>query len=507
MSSSFSSIKIGAWEKQTGHISPLYGRPDDKYPQYNTDFTIQLLMRQGADPRKIIIGVPFYGQSFTLTEKSARLVGEGIPAHGPGKPGEYTKQPGMLAYYEVCDRIKNRGWRKGREASQKSGPFAMLNDQWVGFEDYDSVANKAKYVLNSGLGGIAAWTVDLDDYSNRCCLEAFPLLSSINRVFHRLSSPKPVNDNCQKPDEPITPVAPITTTVGPDGIPGPSYTGQHTTWPGWNPSVTTSNPSSESTWRPTQSTTSKAPPTTTSTTATTTTTTEAYIEEQYIPAPVNTMPVSGGHCSREGEFKRHPNSCSKFYQCVYGEFKESSCAIGLQWHEREKLCDWPASAKCEERYPMNEEVITKMPITASTFSYDDHTIRRTSRKPTTTFRPMTPKPYDRPSYPDFCENGSYKPNIDDCESYSICVNHKWIRQDCGFGFQFDQTLLQCDYASKVRCLPATRYLEFIGKLSNAKLDDPCEGADYVAYPGSCQDYLLCLHGTMQAGSCASGLHW
>lgn len=25
----------GAWETQTGHISPLYVRPDDKYPQYN----------------------------------------------------------------------------------------------------------------------------------------------------------------------------------------------------------------------------------------------------------------------------------------------------------------------------------------------------------------------------------------------------------------------------------------------------------------------------------------
>lgn len=195
----------GAWEKQTGHVSPLYGKPDDKYPQYNTDYTIQLLIREGADPRKIIVGVPFYGQSFTLAEKSTRLVGEGIAARGPGKPGEYTKQPGMLAYYEICDRVKNRSWRKGRDASQKSGPFAMLDDQWVGFEDVNSVANKAQYVLESGLGGIAAWTVDLDDFSNRCCLEAFPLLSSINRMFNRLNTPKPSKGNCQKPAEPITP--------------------------------------------------------------------------------------------------------------------------------------------------------------------------------------------------------------------------------------------------------------------------------------------------------------
>lgn len=200
----------GAWEKQTGHISPLYGKSDDKYPQYNTDYTIQLLKSHGADPRKIIVGVPFYGQSFTLAAKVTKLVGEGVSARGPGKPGEFTKQPGMLAYYEVCERIKNRGWRKGREASQKSGPFAMFEDQWVGFEDYDSVTNKAKYVLDSGLGGIAAWTVDLDDFTNRCCFEAFPLLSAINRAFNRLSSPKPVGGNCQRPAEPVTPIAPVT---------------------------------------------------------------------------------------------------------------------------------------------------------------------------------------------------------------------------------------------------------------------------------------------------------
>lgn len=200
----------GAWEKQTGHISPLYGKSDDKYPQYNTDYTIQLLKSHGADPRKIIVGVPFYGQSFTLAAKVTKLVGEGVSARGPGKPGEFTKQPGMLAYYEVCERIKNHGWRKGREASQKSGPFAMFEDQWVGFEDYDSVTNKAKYVLDSGLGGIAAWTVDLDDFTNRCCFEAFPLLSAINRAFNRLSSPKPVGGNCQRPAEPVTPIAPVT---------------------------------------------------------------------------------------------------------------------------------------------------------------------------------------------------------------------------------------------------------------------------------------------------------
>lgn len=491
----------GAWEKKTGHVSPLYGKPDDKYPQYNTDFTIKLLKNEGADPKKVIVGVPFYGQSFTLLEKVDRLVGEGTSARGPGKPGEYTKQPGMLAYYEICDRIKNHGWRKGRESSQKSGPFAMTNDQWVGFEDYDSVAAKAKYVIDSGLGGIAAWTVDLDDFSNQCCLEAFPLLKSINRIFNRITSSKPTSGSCQKPAEPITPPAPITTTVGPDGIPGPSQS-EHTTWPSWNPDNTTPKPI----WWSTQPTT-KVPTTTQSTT------TESFNEEgDIIPVPVNTMPVSGGICNSEGKYKRHPISCSKYYQCVYGQYIEYSCAGGLHWHENR--CDWPSSGKCKENVPLNLAIVTKKPSTTSTGEYNIVEDQTTQRIKTTTYSPiqststkMTAKPYNKPTNLGSCENGAYRANIDDCESYFICVNKKWIRQDCGYGLQFDQTALECNIASKVRCIQASRYLKFIGKLSRAQLDDPCEGRDYVPYPGSCQDYLLCLHGTMQAGSCSSGLHW
>lgn len=47
------------------------------------------------------MGVPFYGQTYTLRDERDNTYG--APAEGPGIPGEFTKQPGMLAYYEICD--------------------------------------------------------------------------------------------------------------------------------------------------------------------------------------------------------------------------------------------------------------------------------------------------------------------------------------------------------------------------------------------------------------------
>lgn len=50
------------------------------------------------------MGVPLYGQSFTLDEPKEN--GEGTKVIWPGDAGEYTQQPGMLAYYEICSRSK-----------------------------------------------------------------------------------------------------------------------------------------------------------------------------------------------------------------------------------------------------------------------------------------------------------------------------------------------------------------------------------------------------------------
>ncbi len=34
---------------------------------------------------------------------------------GPGEAGQWTRQPGMLAYYEICKNLAN-GWTKGKYA-------------------------------------------------------------------------------------------------------------------------------------------------------------------------------------------------------------------------------------------------------------------------------------------------------------------------------------------------------------------------------------------------------
>lgn len=45
-----------------------------------------------------------------------------------------------MAYYEVCARMKNKSWSKHRELS--GSPYMVYGDQWVGFEDVQSIRMK-----------------------------------------------------------------------------------------------------------------------------------------------------------------------------------------------------------------------------------------------------------------------------------------------------------------------------------------------------------------------------
>lgn len=54
-----------------------------------------------------------------------------VSMHSPGEAGQYTKEGGSLAYYEICNKAKNDGWNVVRDLQNKIGPYAYKNNQWV----------------------------------------------------------------------------------------------------------------------------------------------------------------------------------------------------------------------------------------------------------------------------------------------------------------------------------------------------------------------------------------
>lgn len=62
----------------TRHHSPLYA-----FDNLNVDFTVKYWIQKGAHPRKLIMGIPSYGQSMTLTDSTNH--GLNVSTSGPGQ--------------------------------------------------------------------------------------------------------------------------------------------------------------------------------------------------------------------------------------------------------------------------------------------------------------------------------------------------------------------------------------------------------------------------------------
>ncbi|XP_006888039.1 PREDICTED: chitinase-3-like protein 1 [Elephantulus edwardii] len=167
----------GAWRQTTGHHSPLFKGQEDASPDRfsNTDYAVGYTLRLGAPANKLVMGIPTFGKSFTLASSSS---GIGAPTSGPGIAGPFTKEEGTLAYYEICEFLQEATVRRllGQQV-----PYATKGNQWVGYDDQESVKRKVEYLKTRQLAGAMVWALDLDDFRGSFCgkNQRFPLTGTI----------------------------------------------------------------------------------------------------------------------------------------------------------------------------------------------------------------------------------------------------------------------------------------------------------------------------------------
>ncbi|XP_054441527.1 chitotriosidase-1 [Pteronotus mesoamericanus] len=193
----------GSWETTTGHHSALFKRQGESgaAAELNVDYAVQQWLQKGTPANKLILGMPTYGRSFTLASTSD--AGVGAPAAGPGSPGSFTREAGLLAYYEVCSWT---GAAKRRIQDQKV-PYAFRGDQWVGFDDTESFKTKVSYLKQKGLGGAMVWALDMDDFTGSFCGQGrYPLIKTLQKELSLphmpLGPPQPEVPTRSQPSEP-----------------------------------------------------------------------------------------------------------------------------------------------------------------------------------------------------------------------------------------------------------------------------------------------------------------
>lgn len=173
-------------EPSVNHHAPLLALDaDDEYnydAELNIDYTVKYYLKEGADRDKLVLGIPTYGRSYTLLNEESTEIGS--PTDGPGDQGDATREKGYLAYYEICQSLKeDEGWTVVQPNAKAVGPYAFKGNQWVGYDDEQIVRRKGEYVVANGLGGIMFWAIDNDDFRGACFGKPYPLIEAAKEAM------------------------------------------------------------------------------------------------------------------------------------------------------------------------------------------------------------------------------------------------------------------------------------------------------------------------------------
>nr|WP_236714713.1 glycoside hydrolase family 18 protein [Nonomuraea pusilla] len=144
----------GSWERQTGHNGNLLTDRRDPNPvRYSVDRTVRDYLSRGAPARKLVIGVPAYGQGWTGVSAG----GDGLyqPATGPA-PGKWAA--GTEDYKDLVAKPGKR-YRDLRTGTT----WLYDGNEFWSYDDPAVLLQKAAYIRLKGLGGSMMWSIDQDD--------------------------------------------------------------------------------------------------------------------------------------------------------------------------------------------------------------------------------------------------------------------------------------------------------------------------------------------------------
>ena len=135
----------GPWSKTTGFLAPLFGHNSHAL---SIERSIASYRARGVPDRKLLMGVPFYGYSWTAVASTNNgLFQPGSAVHGD-RPYNYIR---TLAG-------PNSTYRDPRSQA----PWLFDGETFWTYEDPVSVRYKVSYARNEHLGGVMIWELSND---------------------------------------------------------------------------------------------------------------------------------------------------------------------------------------------------------------------------------------------------------------------------------------------------------------------------------------------------------
>ena len=148
-----------SWEPdRTGHQANLYVDDQDPYDfHFSADTAIKAYTDAGVEPRKLTLGVPFYGRGWQgVTDGGA--AGEWQAAQGAA-PGQFAEEAGTRGYANLIGAFPTM---TVHHDEQSISTYGFTGSQWWSFDDAWSIGKKTAYVKDQGLLGMMIWEMSGD---------------------------------------------------------------------------------------------------------------------------------------------------------------------------------------------------------------------------------------------------------------------------------------------------------------------------------------------------------
>lgn len=141
----------GPWNTHTGFVAPLFSSPLTPHNHESIAQSIAAYRRAGVPNKKMLMGLPFYGYSWTRVEEAN---------HGLSQEGDSVRED---APYHVI-RALTEPFEAFRDPHSKA-PWLFDGDTFWTYEDPVSVRYKVSYAAREKLAGIMIWELSGDSPS------------------------------------------------------------------------------------------------------------------------------------------------------------------------------------------------------------------------------------------------------------------------------------------------------------------------------------------------------
>ena len=149
----------GAWDTGLiGHNAPLYA--DDAYPgppSHFVDWGVNAWL-QNVPASKLVLGLPAYGRAWANPSHGQQLAEYGSSTDA----GEGTWEKGVYSWWDIKENfigVRQRGWN-----NKSKVPYLIGADEFVSYDDEESIAIKASYAKAAGLAGMMWWEASDDPH-------------------------------------------------------------------------------------------------------------------------------------------------------------------------------------------------------------------------------------------------------------------------------------------------------------------------------------------------------